>query len=90
MKTLITGVNGFIGSNLAKALLESGHEVRGLILPGTDESFLDGLDVKKVYGDLTKPDTLKGITDDVEAVFHLAARVAEWGPEKAFRILNYE
>jgi len=29
MKVLITGVAGFIGSNLAKELLERGHEVVG-------------------------------------------------------------
>ena len=30
MKILITGVAGFIGSNLAKKLLELGHEVIGI------------------------------------------------------------
>jgi len=90
VKFLVTGVNGFIGSNLTRHLLNKGHQVRGLILPGTDETFLEGLEVEKVYGDLTKPETLTGIVEGVDVVIHLAAKVAEWGPEESFKILNFE
>jgi len=31
MKVFITGINGFIGSGLAKALLHRGHEVVGSV-----------------------------------------------------------
>ncbi len=31
MKYLITGITGFAGPNLAKLLLEKGHEVHGVV-----------------------------------------------------------
>lgn len=41
-KTLVTGVSGFIGSNLAERLLKDGHEVIGL------DSLAHGRDRKSV------------------------------------------
>ena len=31
MKTLITGISGRIGANLARELIEQGHQVRGMV-----------------------------------------------------------
>ena len=54
MKTcLITGINGFIGSNLAKRLLENGYKVKGLIRKSSDLKFLKDLDIEYHYGDIT-------------------------------------
>ena len=52
MKALVTGSAGFIGSNVVRALLEDGHDVRALHLPNEDLRTLRGLDVEKVAGDL--------------------------------------
>ncbi len=92
MKFFITGVNGFIGSNLAKKLVESDHEVRGLILEGTDESNLEKFaeKIEKVYGDVTDPDSIHTFFEGIDVVVHLAARVHDWGSEKLFRKLNYK
>jgi nucleoside-diphosphate-sugar epimerase len=43
-----------------------------------------------VRGDLTKPDSIRGICDGVETVYHLAARVASWGTRKDFYDAIYE
>jgi nucleoside-diphosphate-sugar epimerase len=43
-----------------------------------------------VRGDLTKPDTIRGICDGVETVYHLAARVTYWGTRKDFYDAIYE
>ncbi|HUX98136.1 MAG TPA: NAD-dependent epimerase/dehydratase family protein [Candidatus Deferrimicrobium sp.] len=92
MKFLITGANGFIGSNLAKKLLEANHKVRGLILQGTDESNLDELGdaVEKVYGDITDFNSIKPHLNGVDVVIHLAGLVTDWGPEKLFQKVNVE
>ncbi len=73
MNVLVTGANGFIGSNLTQLLLREGHSAKAMVLPGTELSNLEGLNCEIVYADITKPDTLHGLLNDVEVVFHLAA-----------------
>lgn len=73
MNVLVTGANGFIGSNLSKLLVQEGHQVKAMVLPGTDLSNLKHVECKIVYADIVKPETLHGILSDVEIVFHLAA-----------------
>ncbi len=88
MKVLVTGANGFIGSNLAKKLLEQGHRVRAMVLKGTPEWYLEGLDVQKVYADVTDPETLPAAVEGMDIVFHLAARASDWGPLDLFIKIN--
>jgi nucleoside-diphosphate-sugar epimerase len=73
MNVLVTGGNGFIGSNLCKLLAEQGHNVNAMALPGTDISNLDGVACTIVYADITRPDTFAGLLNGIEVVFHLAA-----------------
>lgn len=73
MNVLVTGANGFIGSNLTQLLLREGHTVKAMVLPGTDLSNLDGLNCQIVYADITKGEMLDGLLNGVELVFHLAA-----------------
>ena len=48
-KALVTGANGFIGSALVRRLIEGGYSVKSLVLKGTSEAFLDGIDTEIVY-----------------------------------------
>jgi nucleoside-diphosphate-sugar epimerase len=43
-----------------------------------------------VRGDLTKPETIRGICDGIDTVYHLAARVTYWGTRKEFYDTIYE
>ncbi|MGQ4875502.1 MAG: NAD-dependent epimerase/dehydratase family protein [Promethearchaeia archaeon] len=88
MKILVTGANGFIGSNLVKKLIESGHEVKSLVLKGTNEQFIKNLDTEIVYGDITKPETLKEPFKDIEIIYHLAAIPSNGWSNKIFKV-NY-
>ncbi len=38
MKILLTGANGFVGSHLARVLVEEGAEVHAVVRPGADLS----------------------------------------------------
>jgi len=78
MKILITGAAGFIGSHLAKKLEDAGHE---LILVDDfsrgKEEYLDYLGVKTkcIKADLTDYVNAYIYTQEVNVVFHLAAKI---------------
>lgn len=81
---LVTGANGFVGSHLCRFLTGKGHEVRGLILPGTPAEGLRGMGVSIIEADLIQAADLAGIGKGVSLVYHLAARVNDWGPRRLF------
>jgi len=68
----LTGGTGFVGANLARALLEDGWHVRALARPQSDARNLDGLDLDLVPGSLTDDDLAAKI-GPVDGVFHVAA-----------------
>jgi CDP-paratose 2-epimerase len=81
---LVTGGAGFVGSNLAHALLADGVRVRvldDLSRPGV-ETNLDwlrdehGRAIEAIVGDVTDPTAVAAAVRGVDAVFHLAAQVA--------------
>ncbi len=74
MKTLVTGGAGFIGSNLVRALLEQGDEVRVLDNFSTGyRANLDGLDVEIVEGELRSYERVHNAVRGTEVVYHLGA-----------------
>jgi dihydroflavonol-4-reductase len=73
MKALVTGATGIIGANLTRELLAQGHDVAVLVRPSSDCSALDGLDVRRIQGDVLKPGTVRNAMDGAEIVFHAAA-----------------
>ncbi|MBN1574121.1 MAG: NAD-dependent epimerase/dehydratase family protein [Deltaproteobacteria bacterium] len=85
MRALITGAGGFIGSFLLDALRKKKYEIRGLFLSDEDAAEAEKLGAEVFRGDLTKAESLKGICDGVDIVFHLATRVLDWGAMTAFR-----
>jgi len=90
MKAFVTGANGFIGSNLVKCLLARGHEVRGLVLYGTDIKNIKDTGCKILYGDLRKISDFEKYLEGIDVVFHLAARVSDWGRWRDFYEVNVE
>ena len=80
-KILITGVNGFVGGNIAKKLVQLGAEVFGLVRTRTFNSFLCYEKVDKkislVEGELCDLQLLSRIIseEEINIIFHLAAQV---------------
>jgi len=70
----VTGGGGFIGSNIVRALLDRGDEVRILDNFSTgNRANLDGLDVDVVEGELRSYERVHNAVRGVEVVFHLGA-----------------
>ncbi len=90
MKILVTGANGFIGSNLVKRLIADGKEVIGLVRKSSDLSFLNGINVKLIYGDITDKNSLKDAFNGVNLVYHIAGLAADWGKYEKFENINYQ
>jgi len=76
MRFFITGIAGFLGSTLAKKLIEDGHEVRGL--DNLSSGKADNVHPEVVFeqGDVNDAPKLWSLMQDVDTVIHLAARVS--------------
>jgi len=72
-RLLVTGGAGFVGSHLVSRLLADGAAVTVVdnCSNGSRERVPD--DARFVEADLTDPDSLDGVLDDIDRVFHLAA-----------------
>jgi len=81
MKALVTGATGFIGSNVVRALLERGYEVRALTREASNRSNLAGLDVELAIGDVRERASLERALEGCDCLFHLAAAYALWTPD---------
>ena len=81
MKHLITGVAGFVGSNLARRLLNEGHQVTGIdsMVCGFFEN-IDDLTTHPSGFNFQKVDVRdwEGADESYDAVWHLAARGELW------------
>ncbi len=71
-KTLVTGGAGFIGSAVARALLERGDDVRVTVRRDEPKDALIGIDVEVVTADVLDRRTVRRALKGVDRVFHTA------------------
>jgi len=76
-RAFLTGGTGFVGANLARALLAEGWRVKTLVRPGSDRRNLEGLDVEPIEGDLFAPNLIPALRGS-DALFHVAAHYSLW------------
>ncbi|HPA34505.1 MAG TPA: NAD-dependent epimerase/dehydratase family protein [Anaerolineaceae bacterium] len=75
MRFLITGAAGFLGSALANHLVRGGHMVRGVDDLSTGDPSVLLPEVQFTRGDVNDRPKLWTLLQDVDCVYHLAARV---------------
>lgn len=75
MRYLITGAAGFLGSALANRLVNEGHQVRGVDDLSTGDPAVLSPDVLFTRGDVNDRPKLWTLLQDIDCVYHLAARV---------------
>lgn len=76
MNFLITGAAGFLGSSLAEHLAREGHQVRGLDDLSTGDPQALSPDIHFTRGDVNDRPKLWTLLQEVDCVYHLAARVS--------------
>jgi UDP-glucose 4-epimerase len=76
MNFLITGAAGFLGSALANQLAREGHQVRGIDDLSTGDPQALAPDVHFTRGDVNDRPKLWTLLQEVDCVYHLAARVS--------------
>ena len=88
MKILVTGASGFIGGRFARFALEQGLAVRvnGRRPEGVEHLVKRGAEF--VQGDLSDPELVQRLCQDVEAVVHCAGAVGVWGKYAHFHQAN--
>ncbi|MBU2614879.1 MAG: NAD-dependent epimerase/dehydratase family protein, partial [Elusimicrobia bacterium] len=69
-RILITGANGFVGTNLAQKFVAGGHSVRCLIHKNLSE--IKNIPVEIRYGNIADPASLTKAVKDIDFVFHCA------------------
>jgi len=94
VKVLVTGAAGFLGGHLIDMLVERGDEVRAMVRPVEDTSYLRTLartaPVEIVNGDLTDVASLKQAVQGVERVYNVGAKTGPWGNEAIYRAINVQ
>lgn len=89
MKILITGAAGDVGSRVTAALLERGHKIKTLVRRAESAEWLKRAGAEIHIGDVTKPETLIGICDDADVVYHFSAVLWVANPKKTLKEVNY-
>ena len=86
---LVTGATGCVGSHVVDALCQLGWQVRAMARSSVHSPpWNPDPRVEVVPGELTDAHALKEAARGVQAVFHCAAKVGDWGDVEEYRQAN--
>jgi nucleoside-diphosphate-sugar epimerase len=78
---LVTGAAGVMGARLTARLRKAGWQVRALVLPGDPlRARVEALGCDVREGDVSNADSLTGVCEGVDLVYHLAAVIIAHDP----------
>ncbi len=78
MLAFVTGATGFLGSHVARVLLEQGADLRLLVRPASDLRNIQDLRAEQVVGDLRDSASIEKAMSGCDVVFHVAADYRLW------------
>tara|TARA_Y100000589_G_C27186113_1_gene642741 strand:+ start:1682 stop:2692 length:1011 start_codon:yes stop_codon:yes gene_type:complete len=81
-RALITGGGGFLGSSIARLLLQEGWQVS--VVGRSAYPNLEKLDINCYRIDLSRADQLHQQIEPVDVVFHVAAKAGIWGSYESY------
>jgi dihydroflavonol-4-reductase len=77
----VTGASGFVGSAVARRLLDDGFAVRALVRRSSTRANLEGIDLEIVEGDIRDAALLENAMRGARYAFHVAADYRLWAPD---------
>jgi len=72
MAALVTGATGFIGSHIARKLVQRGEHVKVLLRKSSKTDNIDDIDVERVYGDVMDIVTINEALRGCDTLYHTA------------------
>lgn len=76
MATLVTGATGFIGSHIAKKLVQRGEKVKILLRKSSKTLNIDNIDAERVYGDIMDVESVRKALQGCDTLYHTAGFVS--------------
>ncbi|OBY29356.1 NAD-dependent epimerase/dehydratase family protein [Mycolicibacter kumamotonensis] len=77
-KKLVIGASGFLGSHVARQLVERGDDVRVLLRTTSSTSGIDDLDIERHYGDIFDDGALQVAMTGCDDVFYCVVDTRAW------------
>jgi dihydroflavonol-4-reductase len=84
MRILVTGATGLLGSNLVRLLLSKNYQVSVFLQIGSFTGSLEGLNIKRYYGDILNTESLENAVEQNDVVIHAAAITELWPSRSKF------
>ncbi|AFD05428.1 NAD-dependent epimerase/dehydratase family protein [Solitalea canadensis] len=78
-KVLITGGNGFLGSNVARELFNRGYKIKLMMRPMAATDILNDINCDMFYGDIGNLHDVLMAVSDCSYVIHTASITQQWG-----------
>jgi len=76
MATLVTGATGFLGSHIARKLVERGERVRILLRKTSKTSNVEDINAERVYGDILDIESVREALKGCDILYHTAGLVS--------------
>ena len=77
MNVLVTGATGFLGSHLCPRLINEGYNVTILRRSSSDTTYLKGLNLNHMVGDITDSVAVDRAVKEQDMVIHAAAQIGQ-------------
>jgi nucleoside-diphosphate-sugar epimerase len=81
-RILVTGGGGFLGQAIVRRLIQKGYVVRSFNRRKYPD--LEKDHIEQVQGDISDPDAVDAACGGVDLVFHVAAKIGDWGKYEAY------
>lgn len=90
MKVLVTGANGFLGTNLVHDLHLQGYDIRIIVRKGADLRSLQGVPCEVVYGNIDNQQDVLAAVEGCGVVLHAACITGQWSiPFEEYERVNF-